>query len=425
MFTIYSILSFFGFLLLLPFFLIQALRHGKYFGSLVERSGKLPAGLRQKEAGAIWIHAVSVGETNAVAPLVSQLRHHTGSRKIFVSTTTLTGQQNAREKILGADGFFYYPFDWRWNVRRSLAHIRPALVCLAETELWPNFIYESHRQGVKLVVVNGRISENSFRWYSRIVGFWREVLSRVDLFLMQTEEDANRICTLGAPGDRVWVCGNLKYDVNLNGGQEAVKKQIVERFAGERPGALWVAGSTAEGEEEFVLEAFRRVKAQIPGTRLILAPRRPERFNSVSALMESQNLNFIRRTQLESVHGGDFDILLLDSVGELSVLYSLAKAAFVGGSLVNKGGHNILEPAAAGVPVIFGPHMTNFAKMAQDFLDHEAALQVKDAEGLAKAAIHLLGDPEHSRLMGERGRTLIAKSSGATARTVKKILELL
>ena len=425
MFTLYSILLCLGFVLLLPYFLVQALRHGKYLVSLVERSGRLPQELYQGARGAIWIHAVSVGESNAVVPLVSQLRAEAGSRRIFISTTTLTGQQNARERIKGADGFFYYPFDWRWNVRRSLGHIQPALVCLAETELWPNFIHEAHRQGIKLVVVNGRISENSFRWYGRVKGFLRRFLPEIDLFLMQTEEDAERIRRLGAPAENVLVCGNLKYDIEPGGKSDDDQELIRERFLGQDGAALWIAGSTAEGEEELVLKAFAEVKARIPAARLILAPRRPERFDAVANLMSKGNFSIARRSQLEVADGRSCDILLLDSVGELAALYSLAKVAFVGGSLVKKGGHNILEPAAAGVAVLFGPYMSNFRKMAEDFLIHKAALQVRNADELASAIVTLLGDTAQGRAIGERGRAVVAESSGATALTVQMIMKLL
>jgi 3-deoxy-D-manno-octulosonic-acid transferase len=425
LFSLYSFLLCIGFALLLPYFLAQALRHGKYLVSLVERSGKLPRELHQDAVGAIWIHAVSVGESNAVAPLVTQLRARVGSRKIFISTTTLTGQQNARERIPEASGFFYYPFDWRWNVRRSLSHILPALVCLAETELWPNFIHEAHRQGVKLVVVNGRISEKSFRWYGRVRGFLRRFLPEIDLFLMQTEDDAERIRTLGAPSEKILVSGNLKYDTRPGTPSETVPALIRERFSGRTGSALWVAGSTAEGEEELVLKAFSEVKPRIPAVRLIIAPRRPERFDAIANLLAKSKFTMVRRSELEAVDGRDRDILLLDSVGELPSLYALAKVAFVGGSLVKKGGHNILEPAAAGVAVLFGPHMSNFAKMAEDFIEHKAALQVKDAHELALAAISLFEDSAKGGAMGERGRALVAGSSGATAQTVEKILKLL
>lgn len=391
----------------------------------MERSGRLPRALRQTEPGAIWIHAVSVGESNAVGPLVSQLRRQVGARKIFISTTTLTGQQNAREKITGADGFFYYPFDWQWNVRRSLEQIRPALVCLAETELWPNFIHEAHRQGVKLILVNGRISENSFRWYVRVKGFLCRILPEIDLFLMQTDNDAERIRALGAPAGKVQVCGNLKYDIQLNGESLESLEWIRQRFLGPVGSVLWVAGSTAEGEEELVLQAFVRVKARIPGVKLIIAPRRPERFETVANLIANRGFGVIRRSQLPETNGSDRDILLLDSVGELAAVYSLAKVAFVGGSLVKKGGHNILEPAAAGVAVLFGPHMSNFSKMAQDFLAQKAALQVGNAAELASATLALLEDSTRGHAMGERGRALVERSSGATARTVGKILEIL
>ncbi len=412
--------------MVLPFFLLQAARHGKYLSNLFERLGRLPRSLKQNSPGAIWVHAVSVGEAMAVAPLIDRLRERVGERKILVSTTTITGQQVVRERISMADGFFYYPFDWQWNVRRSLSHTLPSLVCLAETELWPNFIHEAHRRGVKLVVVNGRISQNSHRWYSRITGFLRRVLKEVDLFLMQTEEDAERIRRLGAPPDRVVVLGNLKYDMALNGPSEENGRWVRRNFMGERPSKIWIAGSTGEGEEEMVLTAFEKIRRRIPSLRLILAPRHPERFDAVASLLTTRGLSFIRRTQLSATAAPPTaSILLLDTVGELSGLYGLADVAFVGGSLIKKGGHNIIEPAAAGVPVLFGPHTSNFAEMTRDFLAHDAALEVKDTDELAASTAALLEDSSRARAMGDRGRALVARSAGATARTVEKILELL
>lgn len=425
MLILYSLLFSAGFIVLAPYFLLQAMRHGKYLVSVEERSGRLPAELRQPEQSAVWIHAVSVGEGNAVMPLVSQLRDRLGTRKIFVSTTTFTGQQNAREKITEADGFFYFPFDWRWTVRRSLRQIQPALVCLAETELWPNFIHEAHRQGIKIVVVNGRISKRSFRWYSRIRGFLRQFLPEIDLFLMQTEEDAERIRSLGARASNVRVIGNLKYDLKRNGRPSEARELIWQRFLSGDAAELWVAGSTAEGEEEIICDAFEKLKQRYPRARLILAPRRPERFAAVASQLSGRGCRFVRRTELATIDRRDQEILLLDTVGELASVYDGARVAFVGGSLVEKGGHNILEPAAAGVPVVFGPHMSNFAKVAKDFLAHHAAVQVKDGDELTGVLISLFEDANRARAIGERGRALIAKSAGATARTVEEIVELL
>lgn len=425
MFTLYSFLLFLTLLLLSPYFVIQALRHGKYLSIFAERCGWLPRELRSSEPGAIWIHAVSVGEANAVAPLVEQLRSRIGGRKIFVSTTTLTGQQNARAKMTAADGFFYYPIDWRWSVRRALDVIRPSMVCLTETELWPNFIRESHRRGIRLALINGRISQKSFRTYRWVQFFLKKFLSGIDLCLMQTEEDAERIRSLGASPGRVRVYGSLKYDIPLGGESSTCLDEIRKGFLGSRADPVWVAGSTTEGEEEILLNAFEGVKTESPSLRLILAPRKPERFDAVVSLMEQRGLRFMRRTQLERTQPGECRVLLLDSMGELLDVYRLATVAFVGGSLVDRGGHNILEPASFGVPVLFGPYMSNFRKVAENFLAQHAALQVRDERELAATILSLLNDAPRARAMGERGRSLIAQSSGATARTVEKLLEWL
>ncbi|MDD5543937.1 MAG: 3-deoxy-D-manno-octulosonic acid transferase [Acidobacteriia bacterium] len=424
MYILYSVLLSLGFLFALPYFLIKGLRQGKYFSNFFERLGNLPPEVRQGTPGALWIHAVSVGESNAITVLVEQIRGRIGSRKIVISTTTQTGQKNARERIRGADGFFYFPLDWRWSDRRSLNRVRPALVCLAETEIWPNFVNEAHRQGIRLAVINGRISERSYRRYNRFHRFFSPLLKNIDVFLMQTDQDAERVLQLGAVPDRVKILGNLKYDFALKIDQNHTADDVRERFLKNSRDPVWVAGSTAEGEEELVIDSFRELKFRIPNLRLILAPRKPERFSIVAEALTRSGLSFLRRSQL-GADAPSSDVLLLDSMGELSDVYGLARVAFVGGSLVPRGGHNILEPSAYHVPVVFGPHMFNFSSMADEFLAKGAAIQVEDGKGLTRAMARLLENPQEAQSMGDQGRNLVTASSGATARTVEEILRLL
>jgi len=397
--------------------------------SLPERFGRLPQGLHQPARGAVWIHAVSVGEVLAIAPLVPRLRQRFPGRRIVISTVTETGQELAARQ-LGADATFYLPFDFAFACRRALGAIQPELVLIAETEFWPRFLREAKRAGARVAIVNGRISDRSFGKYR----FWRNsmrpILAHVDLFLMQSEADARRVRAIGAAEDRVWASGNLKYDLAL-----PATAPVVSWLEGEveqqkrRP--LIVAGSVAAGEESPVLIAFGVVQGQWPRALLVLAPRRPDRFDAAARLVEESNRRVQRRSQLSFHAAADppldqgASVLLLDSVGELPGLYRLADAVFVGGSLVPAGGHNILEPASFGKPPLFGPSMENFREMAAQFLRAGAAIQVSCPEELADAWVELIQNGARREQMGRKARELVDQSRGATERSLKRVAALL
>ncbi len=441
MYFLYSVLTAAGMLLLVPYFLIQGLRRGKYLHSIGERLGRLPGALRSSDSsgpGAIWIHAVSVGEALAALPLARRLKERFPERRLVVSTTTATGQRLARERMDFADAVFYFPFDWPRPVRRAFETIRPSLVIVLETEIWPNFLREARRAGAPVVFVNGRISERSFRRYRRafrfcgvfLRGFMARVLSDPALFLMQTEADAQRLRGLGAPADRVIVAGNLKYDLAASAAAPVVSWLESEvRRNNRRP--VIVAGSVTEGEEPLVLIAFGIVQGQWRDALLVLAPRKPERFDVTAGLIEESHRNYIRRSRL-SLDGkidlpldSAVSVFLLDSVGELAAMYRLADAAFVGGSLVPAGGHNILEPAAFGRPPLFGPSMENFRDMAAMFLQARAAIQVHSPEDLGVAWIELVQDEARREKMGRAARELVEQNRGATERSLEAISTIL
>lgn len=422
MYILYSLLLGCAALISLPWWLFQMARLGKYRAGFQERMGAVPARLQQAaNEGCIWIHAVSVGEVLAISRLVGELGRQYPERSVFVSTTTATGQALARQRF-GEPRAFYVPLDFRFALRPYLARLRPSLLILAETEFWPNLLHLAKKSGVAVAVVNARISDRSFPRYRRFGWFFSRVLENVDLFLAQTEEDALRLKGIGAREGRVAVSGNLKFDIRLSTGSP-LTVGLHKAIAAESP--VIVCGSTTEGEEELVLTAFREVLQQFPQAVMILAPRHPERFEKVAGLIASSGLKLTRRSawqpELPLAPGS---IFLLDSVGELASVYELADVAFVGGSLIPLGGHNILEPAQHGVPVLTGPHTFNFREIVRLF-EQGGGLRVVTAENLGGTVVELLSSPKERKLLGSRARELFVQNTGATEKTIAALQPLL
>src|SRR6266851_2691688 len=440
MYALYSLLMAAGLLLLSPYFLLRGLIRGKYLSNIPERLGwRFPPGLRgaissSSPEKSIWIHAVSVGEVLAVLPLAQQLKKKFPLRRLVVSTTTVTGQKIARERMPFADAVFYFPLDWRDPVRRALDAARAGAVIIVETEIWPNFLRECRRAHVPVIFVNGRLSERSFRGYGRalsysagtLAGFLKKVLSDAALFLMQSEEDAARLIALGAPGERVLVSGNLKYDL-AEPGESPLSAWLETELAKSSRHPVVVAGSVLANEEVSVLRAFADVEREFPRALLVLAPRKPEQFESAAAIVAESGRKLLRRRDLalngtgnvalsEQVH-----VFLLDSLGELAGLYRLADAVFVGGSLVSGGGHNILEPASFSKVPVYGPSMENFREMSENFLTAGAAIQVKSSRDLGAAWGGLLRDPSRAARMGTSAREMVDRNRGATQRVLEHI----
>ena len=422
MHTLYSVVLACGFVLGLPWFLWKGRSSGKYLRTFRERMGRLPVYLNLDGDRSIWIHAVSVGEVLAARPLVPSLRARFPNHRIFLSTTTLTGNEVAKKSVRGLDGLFFAPFDFPHAVRRALEVVNPSLLVLVETELWPNLIHEASRRGARVVLVNGRISPRSFPRYKRMRRFLSRVLSEIDLFLMQGETHAERIRAMAAPADRVRVTGNLKFDAVEVG---RPPERLVRLLHAGSPRPLWVAGSTVDGEEQLVLSAFHRVRERVPHARLLLAPRHPERFGLVPGLVEAAGFRCLRRSALDPGAWAGGEVLLLDTLGELAQIYSLASVVFVGGSLVPAGGHNILEPAVAGKPVVVGPHMENFQEIADAFRAEGALVQVGSADELGREIAALLLDEPRRRDLGERARSLVGRNRGAVSRTTDALVPLL
>ena len=457
MYFFYSLVTAVGAILAAPYFLILGLRHGKYFHNLSERFGKLPARVHAgayAAPDAIWVHAVSVGETLAALPLVRRLKERFPGHRLVFSTTTHTGQQLARARLGDTGAVFYFPFDWSFTVRRAFRAVRPSVVVILETEIWPNFLRVASQNRVPVVFVNGRLSERSFRRYRSAfawIGFFlrpflRRVFATASLFLMQSREDADRLLSLGAPAEKVLVSGNLKYDQELPPSSPLADWLEAEAQRGKRR-PLVVAGSVVANEEPLVLIAFGILQGEWRDAFLVLAPRNPERFEAAADFINESKRKFLRRSalvaqasagagegvaggakdlhRLMSVLPGDVSVLLIDSVGELAGLYRAADAVFVGGSLVPSGGHNILEPAAFAKVPIFGPSMENFKEVAASFLAAGAAIEVHSPEDLGVAWIELVKDAARREQMGATAQRLVESSRGATARTLESISHFL
>jgi 3-deoxy-D-manno-octulosonic-acid transferase len=415
MYLIYSALLAIWLAITLPYWLIQMGRHGKYRAGLRERLGKVPARLQLPSAQpVIWIHAVSVGEGVAVSGLVRELRLRYPQHRILISTTTDTGQRLARQQV-GEENAFYFPLDFAFAIRAYLQALRPQLIILAETEFWPNFLRLAKQTGAEIAVVNARISDRSLTGYRRLRGWFSRILSCVDLFLAQTEGDGKRLVQIGAMPERVEVTGNLKFDVSPPPPPPIVASL---RSAFDRAGAgpILVCGSTVEDEEPLLLRAFENVRASHPRAIMILAPRHPERFAEVTTLLEKLGMKFWRRSLWsgEPIAGGVF---LVDTIGELAALYALGTLAFVGGSLVPKGGHNIIEPAQYGVPVVVGTHTENFRDIVGLFQSRNAVKIVEPAE-LPLAFMELISDEAERLALGQRGLETLRSQTGATQRTL-------
>ncbi|HZQ91354.1 MAG TPA: 3-deoxy-D-manno-octulosonic acid transferase [Terriglobales bacterium] len=423
MYFLYSLAAGAAALLLAPWWLWKMLRHGKYRAGLSERLGRVPERLalrRQNAPPPVWIHAVSVGEVLAMSPVIAELRRQMPERRVFISTTTRTGQSLARERF-GAGNVFYFPLDFAFAIRPYLRALRPALVVLAETEFWPNFLLLAHASGARVAVVNARISDRSLPGYKRWRGLLHRILGNVDVFLAQSGEDARRLVEIGAEAARVSVAGNLKFDAGASSASVAPLLRNAIQGNAER---VIVAGSTLAGEEEIVLAAFRQVLAARPASLLVLAPRHPERFAAAADLVAASGLRHWRRTALNESTELSGGVLLLDTIGELAALYEFADVAFVGGSLAPAGGHNVIEPARHGIAILVGPHTENFRDMVATF-QRAGALRVVTGQELAPTLLHLLEHDGDRLNLGARAKQVVDENAGATARTIAALERLL
>jgi 3-deoxy-D-manno-octulosonic-acid transferase len=424
---LYTLVVVLAAVVLSPWFVYQAIRYRKYIGSLTERMGRLPVSFNLDGDPSIWIHAVSVGEVLTARALVGDLRERYPGLRLFLSTTTLTGQQIARTRIQGVDGVFFFPFDLFPFVTRTLRIVRPRLFIMMETEIWPNLLHACRRMGVRTLIVNGRISSRSYPRYRLARPFFRRVLADVDRLCMQSDESARRAIEIGADPARVVVTGSLKFDSlevpGVAAGRGAGRVLRYFRVPPSRP--VLLAGSTFKGEERAVLEAFAAMRRTAPNALAVIAPRKPERFGEVEALARAEGFKVVRRTDLGVDGEPRADVVILDTMGELAHLFHIATVVFIGGSLVTQGGHNILEPAVHGKPIVFGPDMSNFAEIAATFLANQAAIQVADAADLVAVVLRLMGDSVERARLGAAARALVEANRGAKHRTLEVIADLL
>ena len=446
MYFLYSLITAIGTILLTPYVLLSKVRRQKYLPNLSERlSLKFAPELTANDgrtSRAIWLHAVSVGEVLAAVPFARCLKQRFPDWRLVISTTTATGQKLARERMNFADAVFYFPFDWSGPVRRAFRAVRPGAIVILETEIWPNLLRNARKSGVPVMFVNGRLSDRSFRGFTRAVkasggllgGFLRRILNDATLYLVQTGQDAARLTALGAAADRVVVTGSMKYDMAVPE-PNAFVNWLQAELKGSQRAPVVVAGSVIAGEETPVLEAFGSIQQKWPQALLILAPRKPERFAVAGDLVTRAGWRLIRRSgiSLDGLSVGilsnaahpDKSVLLLDTIGELSMLYGIADAVFIGGSLEPAGGHNPLEPAGFAKVPVFGRSMDNFREIAATLLEAGAAIQVDSAAQLNAAWTGLLENAPRRALMGLAAREIVERNRGATAATLDRLAAII
>ena len=417
--TLYSALLSLALPLALIRLWLRGLRNPAYRRRWRERLGAIDS---MGEGRVIWVHAVSVGEAQAAQPLIRRLLHDYPQYRVLVTTTTPTGHDQVNRLFGEAVEHRYFPYDLPGILNRYLERVNPVLLLVMETEIWPNLAAECARRSIPLMLVNGRLSARSARGYARLRSLVAETLRCFDRIAVQAPADAERFAALGAPQERIVVTGNLKFDIRLPSSVGEQAEVLRLSWGLDRP--AWVAASTHEGEEQQVLAAHARVLEHFPQAVLVLVPRHPERFDAVAGLVRRQGYRF-RRRSVDSLGAEDIQVFIGDTMGELPVFLRASDIAFVGGSLVPIGGHNVLEPAALGVPVVFGPHMFNFAAIGELFLDRRAAIQVTDVSTLAEVLMQCLGDPGRRAEIGEAGRRLVEENRGALDRTVDEVHRLL
>ncbi|HVP36952.1 MAG TPA: 3-deoxy-D-manno-octulosonic acid transferase [Terriglobales bacterium] len=417
MYFTYTLLYSLIFILLSPYLFLRGLfgRHG-----ILERLGKIRIP-EKLSFPLVWFHAASVGEVKALATILPRLKRLRPDCSIAVSVVTKTGKREASATLSQADLISYFPLDFPFIWKKVFRKLNPSLLVLVETEFWPNLIREAKNYGCKLCMINGRISKTSFKRYRKIKSFSSLVLSNIDLFCMQSKEDAEKLWNLGGDKSRTEIVGNLKFDralLGINGSNKMVLRRRLELSKDDR---LIIAGSTHQEEERIVLTVFKRLREEQPNLVLLLAPRHLSRLNEIQELLLEMKLDYVKRSTFHKDKRAE--IILLDTMGELENLYSISEIAFVGGSLVPTGGHNILEPASYGVPVLFGPYIDNFKPSSDLLLKFGGGIMVKDQEELYQRMSELLKDETLRKKIGEKGKQALLSQTGTSEKTVQLLLK--
>lgn len=409
--------------LLLPlyalYWLVRGITNRSYWDRIGQRFG---FGFPRLAAGTVWVHAVSVGEVQASVPLVRALLEQFPERRLLLTTVTPTGAERARSLFGDRIEHSYIPFETPYAVRRFFAAVQPAFALIMETEIWPNLYRACGTRGIPLILVSARISPRSVGSYRRLLPLFRETLSHGILIAAQSEADAERFLSLGANEERTWVTGNIKFDITMPESLAADGAALRESLWPGRP--VWIAASTHDGEEQQVLDAHERIRERLPDALLVLVPRHPQRFPVVASMLERRGVAFVSRTS--GIHPAkETEVFLGDTMGEVPLFYAASDAAFVGGTLVPVGGHNLLEPANLGVPVVTGPHLFNTQEIADMFARVGASTLAGNADELAEAITALLANPALAREQGDKGREIVAENRGALARLLVLLQPLL
>lgn len=373
----------------------------------------------------IWIHAVSVGETVAASPIVKELKKELPDYKIIFSTTTYTGQNMAHQIIKDADSIIYFPFDFPFAVKKALKTINPELIMIIETELWPNFIRIAKNKDHKIIYANGRISDSSFKKYKYLGSIMPKMLNQIDVLAMQSEEDKNKIIELGANPEKTFNLGNTKFDQNYSDISQKERNAYRKKFKITQNNLVFVAGSTHDDEEKHLIQIYKDLKKEFPSLYFILAPRDIERADEIEEIFKKNKIQFMKKSELKNQSPEKIDILILNTIGELAQIYSLADLVFVGGSMIGKGGHNILEPAAQGKLVFFGQDMSNFKDSRDLLLENKTGIQVKNYEQLKEKMAYYLNNQKQLFKIGQKSKKIIAKNQGASKRIVEKSIKLI
>ena len=429
MIWLYNVLWLLALPAVICFLVLRSLLSGKYRQNLGPRLG---FGLKDHATSigrkVIWVHALSVGEVLAAVPLVNTLKEQFSGYEIFVTTTTESGQLVARQQLASLNcHFFYLPLDLWWLVRKAVKTVEAELFLLVETDLWPNLFWCLAREGTPIILVNGRLSDRSYPRYQLLRAFFSQVFNHIDVFCMQSEEDGRRMQMLGVKPAKIHVTGNLKFDQPLDKTVAQEREELIRELDWLPPEFTWIAGSTHPGEEDIILKVYSQLRRQFSDFCLVLAPRNQERSVEVFKLAKTTGWQIARRSQLDSGKGGEpqVDVLILDTIGELARFYSLGNFAFVGGSLVDFGGHNPLEAAQRGLPVAFGPHMENFREIAAILTDRGGGFQIADEGELFELLNRWLAAPATCREQGEKAQAAIQPHQGAVGRNLEVIRSLL
>jgi len=428
MYLIFNILLIITSIVLFPFLCLMLIIRPKYRKGLVQKLGFLPESVLDPLEGRqpLWVHAVSVGEVMAAIPLIRELKKRYPGERFVISTVTDTGNYTARQQIKEADAVIFFPFDYPRIVRKVISQVRPHLFVTLETEIWPNFLRELNRFKIPAVMVSGRISSNSYRRYRFFSFFFKKVLENISFFCMQSETDARRIISIGARPEKLRTTGNLKLNQNIPIRIPEDKNGLFLSLNLREGQSILIAGSTHRGEEEIILRVFRELKREFPELILLLAPRHPERFPEVAALLEDKGFRSVRRTAINPSSGDHtVEIILLDTIGELFKFYSIGTVIFIGGSLVPIGGHNILEPAIYKKAVLFGPHMDNFSDISQILSSKGAGICVRNEKELLERARALLLDEGLRESLGKAALEVIEENQGALRKSIEVIEQFL